>query len=144
MSWEEVIKKPKFLNRVVGEIKNNPKYEVVEVDPKRSHGGKIDYTESEEQELHEDEPHSLFPPSTPKNPHNYIRRLPTILERNASGRSKFRGQSFSLSKMSWENILKKKIKCPDCPKTFDTKEEHRQHHMKEHGKHRRSAFTQVD
>ena len=45
--------------------------------------------------------------------------------------------------MSWEDVLKKKIKCPSCTKTFDTKEEHRQHHMKEHGK-RRSAFTQVD
>ena len=35
--------------------------------------------------------------------------------------------------MNWVNILKKKIKCPDCPKTFNTEKEHREHHLKEHG-----------
>ena len=35
-------------------------------------------------------------------------------------------------KMGWENIIKRKIKCPACDKTFNTKEEHDRHHKKEH------------
>jgi hypothetical protein len=97
MIWQEILKKPKFLTRVEREIDNKiPEYKVMDVNPKQGHGGKIDFSETDTQELHEEEPHQLFPPSTPKNADNYIRRLPAKLRFNASGRSKGRRKTFKL------------------------------------------------
>ena len=103
------IKKKKFLGKVVNRIKEIPEYETIAVDPQRSHGGKIDFSETDEEELHDEEPHSLFPPSSPKNEHNYLRRLPSILRRTASGRAGFKTGEIKLSEIKedwWGGIIK--------------------------------------
>lgn len=109
MSWEDTIKMPKHLKRIKRKIDQMPDYEVVEIDASAAHGGKVDFTESEENEKHEDEPHSIYPPSTPKDKTygNYMRKLPSIMRRAAQGRKRFMNQSGKpLVAKSWFNILK--------------------------------------
>ncbi len=95
MSWEDTIKMPKHLKRIKRKIDQMPDYEVVEIDAQSSHGGKVDFTETEEHEKHEDEPHTIYPPSTPKDKTygNYMRKLPSIMRRAAQGRKRFMNQS---------------------------------------------------
>ena len=98
------INKKKFLGKVVDKIKEIPEYEATGVDPRRGHGGKVDFTETDEGEKHKDEPHPLYPPGTPKNPQNYLRRLPSILRRTASGRAGFKTGEIKLSEDWWKAV----------------------------------------
>ena len=111
MSWEETLKMPKFLRTIVNTIQNDiPEFEVTDVDANRAHGGKIDFTETQSHERHEDEPHSLYTPNTPKNKGNYLRKLPRKLKNAAEGRSRRFGQGgmklASEEKEEWFGVLK--------------------------------------
>lgn len=110
MSWEDTIKMPKHLKRIKRKIDQMPEYEVVEINARGSHGGKVDFTETEEHEKHEDEPHTFYPPSTPKDKTygNYMRKLPSIMRRAAQGRKRYMNQSGKpLVAKSWFNGLQK-------------------------------------
>ena len=116
MSWENILKKPKFFNRVVNEINNNTEWRTGTTDPQRGHGGMIEFTEKDENEKHEDEPHKLFPPSSPRNKDQYVKvKLPKKLRDISSGRGR-QGQTFSLSIADLIPQLKEILK------TWETKE----------------------
>ena len=107
--WWSVLKvnKGQFFNDLVQGVNRHPDYEVVSYDPRRGHGGKIDFTEEQEQERHEGvEPHNYFPPSSPGRvkggSNEYIKvklegELQDVVNRDIRGHTgRRRGQQFKL------------------------------------------------
>ena len=98
--WWGILKRKlvgrKFRNYVANEIDDMPEWEVTGVDPNPGKNGRIDYTEEPAEEPLEEPPHNIFPPNTPKNMDNYMRRLPAKLRQNAQGRGGFRTGQFKL------------------------------------------------
>ena len=81
MTWWNVIKVGKVKRKIKRKIKQMPEYEIVSEDKTRAHGGQIAFIETYPHEGHEKiHPHLLFPPSTPDNLDNYLRRLKTKMQ----------------------------------------------------------------
>ena len=94
-NWWGILKRKlggkKLRSHIVNTIDGMPEWEVTDVDPNHGKNGRIDFTEEPEPtHTPENEPHNLFPPSSPKNMDNYMRRLPATLRQNAQGRGGFR------------------------------------------------------
>ena len=102
-SWQNILKRrlsgKKFRNHVANTIDNMSEWEVLDNLSQQEAGGKngrIDFTE-EPDEPPEGEPrHKLFPPNTPKNMNNYMRRLPAKLRQTARGKGGGRTGQFKL------------------------------------------------
>jgi hypothetical protein len=93
MKWQDILKRrlsgKKFRNHIADTIDNMPEWEVLDNLSQKEAGGKngrIDFTD-EPDEPPEGEPrYKLFPPNTPQNMNNYMRRLPARLRQTARGK----------------------------------------------------------
>ena len=98
--WKTILKRKlsgkKFRTYVANKVDEMPEWEVTGVEPNQGKNGRIDYTDEPAEEPLEEPPHNIFPPNTPKNMDNYMRRLPATLRQNAQGRGGFRTGQFKL------------------------------------------------
>ena len=93
MKWQDILKRrlsgKKFRNHIADTIDNMPEWEVLDNLTQQEAGGKngrIDFTEEPDEPPIGEPKHKLFPPNTPKNMNNYMRRLPAKLRQTARGK----------------------------------------------------------
>ena len=94
MTWQDILKRrlsgDKLRNHIADKIDNMPEWEVLDNLPQKvagGHNGRIDYTEEPDEPPTGEPRHKLYPPSTPKNMDNYMRRLPAKLRQTARGKA---------------------------------------------------------
>ena len=103
MTWKDILKRrlsgKKFRNHIANTIDNMSEWEVLNNLSQQEAGGKngrIDFTEEPDEPPAGEPRHKLFPPNTPKNMNNYMRRLPAKLRQTARGKGGGRTGQFKL------------------------------------------------